>query len=151
MRALAPAVLVAPAAPLSAADTNEDRAREAAGRFLKALKARDADATVRATGTPFVYRAGDKMVVITDEAVLKKWLKEKLDEIKDPDTVWTEVKSLYTFAESRDRIREKEQRATVERVMGKGGFAAVFSADDKVIPILIRVTDGKARIVGVGR
>jgi hypothetical protein len=151
MRALAAAVLVALVAPLSAADKNEDRAREVAGQFLKALKARDADALMRAAATPFVYRAGDKVVVITDEAVLKKWLKDKLDEIKDPDTVSTEVKSLYTFTEIRDKIRDKEQQKTVERVLGKGGFAAVFSADDKVIPILIRVTDGKAKIVGVGR
>jgi hypothetical protein len=151
MRALAVTVLVALVAPLSAADKNEDRARAVAGQFLKALKARDADALMRAAGTPFVYRTGDKVVVITDEAALKKWLKEKLDEIKDTDSISTEVKSLYTFAEIKGKIRDREQQETVERVMGKGGFAAVFSADDKVIPILIRVTDGRARIVGVGR
>jgi hypothetical protein len=151
MRLLAAVVLVAFAPPLSAADKNEERARAAAGLFLKAVKAKDIDAAMRVAATPFAYRSGDKLVVIKDQDALKKWLKEKLEEIKDTEQLPTEVKSVYTFAEIKGKIRDAEQQKTIGEILGKDGFAAVFSADDKVIPILIRVKDGEAKIVGVGR
>ena len=150
MRPLAVALLVAfAAAPCSAADKNEDKAKEAAAAFLKAVKAKDADAVMKVAATPFLYKDGDNLTVIKETDELKKWVKEKLSEIGNTEKVPTEVKTLYTFAEIKDKIKDAAQRKQVEEVLGKDGFVAVVMADDKMLPILVRVKDGKAAIVGI--
>lgn len=152
MRPLATALLLASlAAPLPAADKNEDKAKEAAVAFLKAVKAKDAGAVLKTTATPFAYREGDKLNVLKDADALKTWVKEKLDEVKDADKVPTEVAAIYTFADVREKIKDEDQRKQIEEVVGKDGFVAVVSADGKMIPILVRVKDGKAAVVGLGR
>jgi hypothetical protein len=156
MRALAVAVLVAVAAPPGAAvdkdkEKDEDKAKEAATAFLKALKAKDVDAALKVSATPFGYRDGEKSVVLDDEAALKKWLKERIDAIKDADAQATEIKGLQSFAALKEKIADADKLKTIEDVIGKDGFVAVYRADEKMIPILIRMKDGKAKIVGVGR
>lgn len=152
MRLLATALLAAFAAsPAIAADKNEDKAKEAAVAFLKAVKATDADAVMKLAAVPFAYRENNAITVLKKEDELKKWLKERLEEIKDADKVPTEVSEMHTFASLKDKIKDEEQRKTIEEVVGADGFIAVVSADGKMIPILIRVKDGKAKIVGLGR
>ena len=152
MRPLAVALLVAvAAAPVSAADKNEDKAKEAAIAFLKAVKSKDVDAVLKVSAAPFAYREGDKVAVLKDTDALKTWLKEKLDEIKEPDKVPTELAAIHTFADIKDKIKDADQQKTIEEVVGKDGFIAVVSADGKMIPILVRIKDGKATVVGLGR
>ena len=53
MRLLAIATLIAfGASPVSAADKNEDKAKEAAVAFLKAVKSKDVDAVLKTRETP---------------------------------------------------------------------------------------------------
>jgi uncharacterized Ntn-hydrolase superfamily protein len=151
MRPLAVALLVALAVPVAAADKNEDKAKEAAVAFLKAVKAKDADAVLKVSAAPFAYREGDKVNVLKDADALKKWVKEKLDEIKDADKVPTEVSAIHAFADIKEKIKDEAQRKTLEEVVGKDGFVAVVSADGKMVPILVRIKDGKAAVVGLGR
>ena len=67
MRSLAVAVLVAFVAPSAfAADKNEEKAKEAATALFKAIKAKDVDAVMKLTGTPFVYRDGEKPKVLKE-------------------------------------------------------------------------------------
>lgn len=152
MRLLAAALVLALAGPpVPAADKNEDKAKEAAVAFLKAVKAKDADAVMKASAVPFAYRDGETLTVLKEADALKKWVKEKLEEIKDADKVPTEVSAVYALADIKDKIKDDEQRKTIEEVVGKDGFVAVVSADGKMIPILVRVKDGKAAVVGLGR
>jgi hypothetical protein len=153
MRTFAAAVLIAcTALPGFAADKNEDKAREAAVAYMKAMKARDADAALKVADVPFGYRDGDTSAVIKDTAALKKWLKEKIEEIKDADAVPTEVKTLVAFAQLKEKVKDSEQLKAVEDVIGKDGFIVMFiTPDEKMLPILVRMRDGKAKIVGVGR
>lgn len=151
MRALVVALLVAFAAPVSAADKNEDKAKEAAVAFLKAVKAKDADAVMKVSAAPFAYREGEKVAVLKDTDALKKWVKERLDSIKDAKDVPTEINMVLAFADIKEKIKDEEQRKQLEDVVGKDGFVAVVSADGKMVPILVRIKDGKATVVGLGR
>jgi hypothetical protein len=152
MRPLAVALLLAfVGPPVSAADKNEDKAKDAAIAFLKAVKSKDVDAVLKVSAVPFAYRDGDKVSVLKDADALKKWVKEKLDELKEPDKVPTELAAIHTFADIKDKIKDDEQRKTIEEVVGKDGFVAVVSADGKMIPILVRIKDDKAIVVGLGR
>jgi uncharacterized Ntn-hydrolase superfamily protein len=152
MRPLAVVLLLAFAASsVSAADKNEDKAKEAAVAFLKAVKSKDVDAVLKVSAAPFAYRDGDKVVVLKDADALKKWLKERLDEVKDADKVPTELAMIQTFAEIKDKIKDEESRKTIEEVVGKDGFIAFVSADGKMVPILVRIKDNKAIVVGLGR
>jgi hypothetical protein len=152
MRPLAAALLVAFAAtPTLAADKNEDKAKETAVAFLKAVKAKDIDAILKVSAAPFAYRDGDNVAVLKDTDALRKWLKEKLDELKEPDKVPTEIAEVHAFADIKEKIKDEEQRKKLEEVVGKDGFVATVKADGKVIPILVRIKDGKATVVGLGR
>ena len=152
MRPLAVVLLVAfAAASAPAADKNEDNAKEAAIAFLKAVKSKDVDAVVKVSAVPFAYRDGEKVAVLKDADALKKWLKEKLDEIKDADKVPTDLAAIHPFADIKDKNKEADQQKTIEEVVGKDGFIAVVSGDGKMIPILVRIKDGKATVVGLGR
>jgi hypothetical protein len=152
MRPLAVVLLVAFAAPSApAADKNEDKAKEAAIAFLKGVKAKDVDAVLKVSAVPFAYREGDKVSVLKDADALKKWVKEKLDEVKDADKVPTDLAAIHPFADIKEKIKDEEQRKTIEEVVGKDGFIAVVSADGKMVPILVRIKDDKAIVVGLGR
>lgn len=145
------AALVAFVAPVSAADKNEDKAKEAVTAFLKAVKAKDADAVMKVSAVPFGYKDGDNVAVIKETDALKKWVKERLAELKDPDKVPTETTAFHKFEDVKEKIKDEEQRKKVEELVGKDGFVAIIEADGKMIPILVRVKDGKAAIVGIGK
>lgn len=151
MRSLAVALLVALAAPATAADKNEDKAKDAAAAFLKAVKAKDVDAVMKVSAAPFAYREGEKVAVLKDADALKKWVKARLDELKDPKDVPTEITAVHAFSEIKEKIKDEEQRKQIEEVVGKDGFVCVVSADGKMVPLLVRIKDGKAAVVGLGR
>lgn len=151
MRSLAITLVVAFAAPVSAADKNEDKAKEVVVAFLKAVKAKDADAVMKVSAAPFAYKDGDDITVLKDADALKKWVKEKLGEIGDTDKVPTDVKEMHTYAAIKDKIKNEEHRKKIEEVLGKDGFVAIIEADGKMMPILVRITDGKTAVVGIGR
>jgi hypothetical protein len=152
MRLFAVVLLVGFMASSASADPNEDRAKAAAIDFLKALKAKDLDAAMKLSGTPFAYRDGDNLALLKDEDAIKKWLKERLAEIKDPNEIPTKLNGgVFLWADVKEKVRNMEQRKTLEEIVGKDGFVAVTMADGKNVPILVRVKDGQAKIVGFAK
>jgi len=145
------ALLLAFGAPVGAADKNEVKAKEAAVAFLKAIKAKDVDAVVKVSAAPFVTLEDETTSVLKDEAALKTWLKERLEEIKDADKVPTEIDQVIPFADVKGKIKDEAERKTIEDAVGKDGFVAVFTVDGKMISILVRIKDGKTKVVGVAR
>jgi len=145
------ALLLAFGAPVGAADKNEVKAKEAAVAFLKAIKAKDVDAVVKVSSAPFVTLEDETTSVLKDEAALKTWLKERLEEIKDADKVPTEIDQVIPFADVKGKIKDEAERKTIEDAVGKDGFVAVFTVDGKMISILVRIKDGKTKVVGVAR
>ena len=151
MRALAVGLLVAfVGSPAPAADKNEDKAKEAAVAFLKAVKAKDVDAVMKASAAPFAHREGGDIGVIKDEAELKKWVKEKLDSIADTDKVPTDVEKVVPFSELKEKIPGEDDKKKVEEVVGKDGFVATIEVDGKTVVILVKMKDGKGKVVGIG-
>jgi hypothetical protein len=153
MRSLTVVTLFAFAAsPALAADKDEDKAKEAAVAFLKAVKAKDADAVLKTAELPFLTMVDGSPMVFEKAADLKADLKAKLDTIKDADKVPTEIERIAPFADLKDKIKDEDRRKAVEKVMGDGGFVAfVKTADDKTVVILVRLKDGKAKVVGFGQ
>lgn len=151
MRPLAALLFAFAATPVVAADKNEDKAKEAAVAFLKAVKAKDADAVLKASAAPFAYKTGDDLSVIADADALKKWVKERFEEIGDTDKVPTEVEALHPFADVKGKVKDEKQRKQLEELVGKDGFVAVVSADGRMVAVLVRIKDGKAAVVGIGR
>ena len=151
MRLLAALLFAFAAGPVLAADKNEDKAKETAVAFLKAVKAKDADAVLKVSSAPFAYKMGDDITVIKDTDALKKWVKERFEEIGDADKVPTEVEGLYSFADVKEKIKDEKQRKQLEELAGKDAFVAVVSADGQMVAILLRIKDGKAAVVGIGR
>ncbi|MCI0700885.1 MAG: hypothetical protein L0241_07365, partial [Planctomycetia bacterium] len=125
---------------------------EAALAFLKAVKAKDVDAVMKVSAAPFVRYAEGAVEVLKDEAALKAWVKEKIGEIKNTDKIPTTIDKITPFAEIKDKIKDANDRKKIEEVVGKDGFVAfITSGDEKMIPILVRVKDGQAKIVGLAR
>jgi hypothetical protein len=152
MRLLCAVLLAAVTGAVSAADKPEDKAKEAAVAFLKAVKTKDADAVLKTTAAPFAYKDGDKVTVLKTADELKTWLKEKLPELKNADQVPTEVSAVHPFADVKDKIKDDEQRKAIEGIVGKDGFVAVVATPDgKQTPLLVRMAGGKAAVVGLGR
>lgn len=153
MRSLAVLFVTLAASTAPAADTDEDKdkAKDAAVTFLKAVKAKDLDAVLKAAGTPFLYRDGDKTAALKDEAALKTWMKERLDAVQVTDKLPLKVEGVQPFADVRKQITDAADRERFDQAVGKGGFVMVATADDgKAVPLYVRVTDGKARVVGYG-
>ena len=152
MRPLAVAVLLALAAPpLPAADKDEDKAKEVAVAFLKTVKDKDLDALMKLTTAPFVYRDGEKPKLHKEAADVKAWFKEKLDGLKDPGKVPTEIDKLVPFSELREKIPDEDDRKLIDEAVGKDGFVAFLTADGKKVVVLIRIKDGKAKVAGLGQ
>jgi hypothetical protein len=153
MRPLAVALVLAlTTSQASPADKNEDKAKEAAVAFLKAVKSKKLDAVVKTTSLPFAYRDGKDTKLIKDADEFKRWMNTRLDEIKDADKVPTEVTQVFPFADVKEKVSDAALLKTLEEVLGKDGFVAMTkTADDKMMPILIRIKDGKATVVGLGR
>jgi rRNA maturation endonuclease Nob1 len=151
MRYFAIAALFAFASATVAADKPEETAKNAAIAFLKAIKSKDVDAVMKLSDVPFVYK--DSGIMVHKEAdALKKWLKERLDELKDPEKVPTTIDEMMPFATVKEKIKDASEKELAEEVMGKDGFLAVLATDDgKKVGIAVRLKDGKAKIVGLIR
>jgi len=152
MRLLAVAALLAFVAPTAFAEEKpEAKAKEAALALMKAVKAKDLDAIMKLSAAPFAYKEGDKPKVLKDEAAVKAWIKDRLEELQDTDKVPTTIDKLAPFADVKDMIKDADDRKLVEEVVGKDGFVAIVEADGRTVIILVKINkDGKAKIVGIG-
>ena len=150
MRLLLAAALLALAPAARADEKPEAKARAAALELLKAVKAKDADAVLKLTAVPFAYKDGDRPKVFKEEAQVKAWVKDRLAGVADPAKVPTDLAALLPFTEVADKIENADDRKLVEGVVGKDGFVALIDADGKTVIVLVKVTDGKAKVVGIG-
>ncbi len=120
--------MIAFVTPAFAADKDEEKAKEAAVAFLKAVKAKDLDAVMKVSAAPFAHREGGAIEVLKDEDALKKWLKGRLDDLKDTDKVPTSLESFTTFANLKDKIKDEAQGNTVVDLGRVGGVGYGLSS-----------------------
>jgi hypothetical protein len=152
MRLLAASLFALAGSLAPAADKDEDKAKAAAVAFLKAVKAKDVDAVLKTSELPFLALVGGEPKVFEKVDDLKTDLKTKLATIKDAEKVPTEIGRIAPFADLKDNIKDEARRKAINKVLGEGGFVAVVKApDDITVVILVRLKDGKAKIVGFGQ
>ena len=136
-----------------AGDKDEDRAKETAIAFLKAVKSKDAEQVLKTADLPFLAMVDGLTKVFEKAEELKADLKAKLETIKDADKVPTEIARIAAYSDLKDRIKQEDRRKAAEKVMGGGGGFGAFvkTPDDKTVVILVRMKDGKPKVVGFGQ
>jgi hypothetical protein len=153
MRWLACLSLVFSAAPVRAADKDEDKAKEVVVAFLKAIKAKDIDALMKTVDVPF-YLDGVRRKPVATADDLKAKLRAELDRVK-PEEVETEVGKVLDLPAIRkeagaDADAKDSLIPDIEKVIGKDGFVVPVLRDGKErYAVLVRIKDGKAKVVGV--
>jgi hypothetical protein len=154
MRALVVCLLVVFAAPIHAAENDEDKAKEVAAAFLKALIAKDTDALMKTVDAPFVIDFG-----VSKEGPIKSdELKEKMTKLlekAEPDKVRSlAVGKVYDMAALGRYAKEKnipQLAEQAEKLVGKDGcMVMLLGYKEREIPgVLIRFKDGKAFIASL--
>jgi len=156
MRLLAVALLLAfAAASVSAADKDEDKAKEVTLAFLKAVKAKDLDAVMKTVDVPYLNDEKGDFKVIEKVEDLKADLKMKLEKIKDTEKIPTEVGEVLDLPAIRKKVAGKkaeEELKHIEKVLGEKGYVVMLGKpDDERGAVLVRIKDGKAKVVGLPR
>jgi hypothetical protein len=152
MRALTALLFVALAGSLAvAADKDEDKAKEAATAFLKALKTKDVDAVMKTVDVPFLFE-GKGVIEKTDD--LKSSMKTITEKV-EIDKIPTELGKMLDVAAIRKLFEKKDDKKpleNIEKVLGKTGYAVFFVRDGKERgAVLVRIKDDKAVVVGLPR
>src|SRR5262245_21257945 len=131
-----------------AADKAEDQAKEVVGEFVKAVKAKDLDEVMKVAGVPWF---ADGKHVIKDADELKKYLKSRLDGVTNPERIPSDVVRVERWDKFPRREKlDAEAQKMVDDVVGKDGLVVTLGRDGKDVgAILVRVEDGKAKVVGV--
>jgi hypothetical protein len=150
MRLLAVVLMIAIAGSLaSAADKDEDKAKEAALAFLKAVKAKDLDAVMKTVDVPFLIEGNSETIAKSDE--LKDAMKMFLTKVQ-PDKVPMELGKALDVPAVKKLLDEKKakQAEAIEKVLGDTGYAVFILKDGKERGALfVRLKDGKAAVVGI--
>ena len=151
MRLFAVAVLLAFAAsPALAADKDEDKAKEVAVAFLKALKAKDLDAILKTVDVPFLFEDAKELVTKPDD--LKAQWEKFLPKVK-PEKIPSEVGMVIdvpAFTKQAVAASEKKEAALVEKLVGKTGYIVFFNPPKgRAMPVLVRIKDGQAKVAGI--
>ena len=136
----------------SGADKEEEKARETAVAFLKAVKAKDIDAVMKTVDVPFLFDVGGKSRLVTKSEDLRTMFKTFLGKVT-PGKVPTDVGTVHNWRVLRKMAEDAGETETVgaiEKVLGKEGYAVAMGTKGKeIIGILVRIKDGKAVVVGV--
>jgi len=152
MRLLATVVLLAVASPAVAADADEDKAKEVATAFLKAVKAKDLDAVMKTADVPFLKDDKGKPKLIEKTEDLKADLKAMLEKILDAEKLPGEVSEALDLPAIRKLLEGKNAAAdfkTFEKVLGDKGYVVMLGKPgDERGAVFVRIKDGKAKVVG---
>jgi len=145
---LVAACLLAWPAGALAQEKNEKLARQAAEEFLKAVKAEDLDATMKAVDVPF-FMDGQRNIKDRDE--LRKEFASIYDK-KDLTQIAFEVKEVHAFEKFQDKFSEKD-RELLKEVAGKGDFIVhveiATPGKKEAVALVVRLRDGKAKVAGL--
>ena len=138
--------------PQAKGKETDTRARKAVVQFFKAFKAKEIDDLMKAVDVPFC-REGGKNVEKRDD--LKQFFQQAL-QVRDPskDTITIKlVTTLPKLEEAEGKFTDDERKA-VEAVLGKDHRVVKvewdrFGEGKQRMLILVRLQQGKARVVGI--
>ena len=133
----------------AAADKDEDKAKEAAVAFMKAVKAKDLDAVMKTVDVPFLFE-GKKEEALTKTEDVKTAFEKLLAKVV-PEKIPTEGGMVFDFATFGQKgEKEKAFAEMAEKFAGKSAYIVVFkSTAERSVPLVVRVKDGQAKVVWI--
>jgi hypothetical protein len=154
MHLLALTLFIAAPVPATAADKDEDKAKEVVTAFLKAVVAKDADALMKTVDVPFVIELGAPSAKTIEKADELKEGLGKLVKGADSDLVaMFKVGKVYDaagiakYAED-NKLPDLPKQA--EKLVGKTGrMVMIVGKMGKEELVLVRFKDGKALIASL--
>ena len=130
---------------------SDEQAKEIVRKFFKALQARDVEGSLKMMDVPWVGLFSNELV--KDRQELKKQWAKFLKEVKFAGEPKLEIKQVLTFPQFREKYKERLGKTT------KALDQLKLTADDRVVleqsgksggsAILVRMRDGKSKIVGI--
>ena len=149
MRLLITAALLLLVIPwAAAADDDEEKVKKAAKGYLRALRSKDVDAVMKTVDLPFLYEWEREPTAMPVE--LRKSFERFLKNIKT-EQLPTDIGRLVDMQGVR-KLFEQKTKQKAEDVVGERGFAVFLEREGQELgPILIRLKDGKAVVVGMPR
>jgi len=156
MRALLVGLFVVFASPSYAEDKDEDKAKEVATAFLKAVDAKDIDAVMKTVDVPFVLNFGSPKAKTLDKADELKEAMAKLVKEAEPDLIKSfKIGKVYDMPALAQYAKDKgvpEIAEQAEKLVGKSGrMVMIMEKKDETPFVLIRFKDGKALIASLGK
>jgi hypothetical protein len=125
----------------------EQLAKVAAGELSKALKAKSLEGALKVIDVPFLKDNGK---IVNNQGELKKYLEAAIAAIKDPDTAPVEIIAVLPYAKAREKANEDDRKA-LDQVLNKNDWVVFIGRENRrIYSALVRVKDGKAKVVGLG-
>jgi len=144
--------LPVPAAVAHAEDATDKLARQAVEQFIVAYRTSDIKGMMEAVETPWFHNA--KEVIQTREQLQREFHKE-LGRDKDRANLKHIITQVVTYKSVREKLRE-EERKLADEVIGPEDRVALARLGKEVdggqgdkVAFLVRIRDGKARVVGI--
>jgi hypothetical protein len=138
--------------PLHADDSPDMLAKAAVEQLLKAFKASDINAIMEAVDTPWFHNGKE---LIKEREQLKREFHKELSRDKDRAGLQHKITDNVTYKSVREKLREEERKLADEAIKEDDRVLLVrigkdVSGDqgDKVA-FLVRIRDGKAKVVGL--
>jgi hypothetical protein len=123
---------------------DEAAATQVAINFVKALKAKKIDDLMMTVDVPFAWLIDDKFFEKTED--LKKMLQSTLDNSQDTWGITTDIIKILDRTEILNLAKGSE---VIKKVIGDNGFCVILGNDKAELPMLVRIKDGKAKVVGL--
>jgi hypothetical protein len=121
-------------------------ARAAAQEYLKALRARDLDRLLQATDAPWLE---DGKRVVADPRDVARLMKEKLERLRDPSDLPSEVLEVERYGDVRDSKTYRHLRDVPGQFLDADDWVVSNGRNKQVYgSLFVRVSGGKARVVG---
>lgn len=148
MRLVAALLVVFTASSTFGADKDEDKAKEVAAAFLKAVRANDVDAVMKTVDVPFAFDIDGKPEVFTNTDELKSHFKELLSKA-NPDLIADRVGGAIDLSDPDFRKEaSKKELEVIDKIAPKGFIVKLMQNNLVLDRVLVRVKDGKAKVVG---
>jgi hypothetical protein len=140
------------AGPSQADDSTDKLAKDAVEQILKAYKASDINAIMEAVEVPWFHNGKE---VIKDREQLKREFHKELSREKDRAALQHKITDCVSYKTVRDKLRDEERKLADEVVkeddrvlLVRIGKDVAKDQGDKVA-FLVRIRDGKAKVVGL--
>jgi hypothetical protein len=125
----------------------EELAKKVALKFIKALKARNAENAIALADVPWINLRGR---VLKDPMEMKKDLQNLIERLPDTNEIPEQILKTVIYRTFRKQLQPMGREAC-DQVLGKQDWIVMFARDGEgAISVMTRRKGGQARVVGIG-